>query len=112
MKTVKSKADLTRLAVGRGATVKLASGELLNAGKERAKLAKPSPPSPPSPPPKQEEKEDDTLALAVLHLADQQTELIQAISRHLEKVPAPPSYEFDLKRDENGFLKVVVAKPL
>lgn len=118
MKTVKSKADLTRLAMIRGATVKLANGGMVNASGARAafKRPEPKPAEPVKEAPakeKEEEKEESgEVAEAVLMLAHQQAALTRVIADHLARVPPPAAYQFEITRDEDGFMKRVVATPV
>jgi hypothetical protein len=113
MKTVKTKADLTRFAVSRGAVAKMADGGLVNAGRMKASIKRPTPPAPKElPAPKPAEIPDNTgVSDAVRALAEQQVALTKAIADHITRVPPKCGYEFDITRDADGFMKRVVATP-
>jgi hypothetical protein len=123
MKTIQQ-ADLARVALAKGATIKL-DGRQINAAAERVDMprphlvAKPSAPEPvpaPAPPP----PAIDTSGLEQAALATQRSteQLVQVIAMLVQEVRAgqqhPPrhGWNFEVQRDAAGRLTNIKARPL
>jgi hypothetical protein len=120
MKTIKSKEELTRLAVRRGASVQLQGGQVLNRSRTKETIAARTmapkvasePPKPPVEPPT---KDPTSRMVSVLAGVQAETnELLKVlVSKEPAAAPPPSTYRFRItERDKNGLISEIVAVPI
>jgi len=118
MRTVKSKSELARLAVQRGAKATLQSGETINAGQTKSALRRVPEPPPkketPAPAPQAAPRAVEPEDRAILKLA---SEMLAAsrqerVEERVEEKKEPTAWVFDIRRGADGMMSQIIATPV
>ena len=114
-KSVKSRKDLDRMALAKGATVTDAGGKTFNTAKKKSavKRMRPAPKTPEAPKPAPD-KGSEMLAAKVEEASAAHLKMMDELKMQIAQIqlnaPEPPTeWVFDMVRDDKGYLKQIKA---